>query len=180
MASRSIDDLIPEFRPKARTLLANCLNRGIEMRPNETLRSPFEQGKLWRQSRTKEQVRSKIKELRDAGAPFLAFCIESLGPQSGPEVTKAVPGLSWHQWGEALDSFWVVNGGAEWSTTKKINGLNGYHVYAEEAASIGVTPGGLWPTFKDWPHAQFRSAKSPTVIHSLTEIDQIMKERFGG
>jgi peptidoglycan L-alanyl-D-glutamate endopeptidase CwlK len=180
MPSRDIDDLIPEFRPKARTLLENCRNRGIEMRAYDTLRSPFEQGKIWRQSRTKEQVRAKIKELRDAGAEFLAFCIESVGPQSGREVTKAPPGLSWHQWGEAFDSFWVVNGAAVWSTTKKINGLNGYHVYAEEAEKIDLTPGGLWPTFKDWPHAQFRSAKSPTAVHSLTDIDQIMRERFGG
>jgi hypothetical protein len=44
MPSRDIDDLIPDFRPKARTLLANCRNRGLEMRAYETLRSPFEQG----------------------------------------------------------------------------------------------------------------------------------------
>ncbi len=111
-----------------------------------------------------------IPEFRpNAGAEFLAFCIESVGPQSGPEVTKAPPGLSWHQWGEAFDSFWVVNGDAEWSTTRKINGLNGYHVYAEEAAKIGVTPGGLWTTFKDChthnldpPNVQLRSTHSPT------------------
>jgi peptidoglycan L-alanyl-D-glutamate endopeptidase CwlK len=180
MASSNIDDLIPEFRPKAKTLLANCRNRGIEMRAYETLRSPFEQGKIWRQSRTKGKVQAKIQELRDAGAEFLAFCIESVGPQSGPHETDAPPGLSWHQWGEAFDSFWLVNGDAEWSSTRKINGLNGYHVYAEEAAKLDLTPGGLWPTFKDWPHAQFRSASSPTAVLSLTDIDQIMKERFGG
>jgi peptidoglycan LD-endopeptidase CwlK len=180
MPSSKIDELIPEFRPTAVTLLANCISRGIEMRPYQALRSPFEQGKLWRQSRTTEQVKKKIKEFRDAGATFLAECIESVGPQSGPHETNSPPGLSWHQWGEAFDSFWVVNGGSEWSTERKINGLNGYRVYAEEAAKLGLTPGGLWPNFKDWPHVQLKSAGSPTAVHSLTEIDQIMKERFGG
>jgi peptidoglycan LD-endopeptidase CwlK len=180
MPSRDIDDLIPEFRPKARTLLANCKNRGIEMRAYETLRSPFEQGKIWRQSRSKEQVQRKIKELRDAGADFLAFCIESVGPQSGRHVTDAPPGLSWHQWGEAFDSFWAVNGDAEWSTTRKINGLNGYRVYAEEAAKLDLTPGGLWSSFRDWPHVQLKSARSPAAVLAITEINRIMRERFGG
>lgn len=179
MPSRNIDDLVPELRPMARTLLQNCRARGIEMRPYETLRSPIEQGIIWRQSRTTEQIRAKILELRDAGAEYLAFCIQSVGPQSGRHVTDAPPGLSWHQWGEAFDSFWVVNGAAEWSTTRKINGLNGYHVYADEAERLGLTAGGLWPRFKDWPHVQLKSAKSPREIFTITEINQTMRERFG-
>jgi peptidoglycan L-alanyl-D-glutamate endopeptidase CwlK len=180
MPSRNINDLIPELRPKARTLLENCRDRGIEMRIYETLRSPFEQGKIWRQSRTREQVQRKVRELQDAGAEFLAFCIESVGPQSGRHVTDAPPGLSWHQWGESFDSFWVVNSAAEWSPSKKIDGLNGYRVYAEEAEQLGLTAGGLWATFKDWPHVQLRSARSPAAARTLTEIDRIMREKFGG
>ncbi len=179
MPSRNIDDLISELRPNARTLLQNCRARGIEMRPYETLRPPIEQGKLWRQSRTREQVQAKILELRNAGAEFLAFCIESVGPQSGRHVTDAPPGLSWHQWGEASDFFWVVNGAAEWSTTRKINGLNGYRVYAEEAEQLGLTAGGLWPRFKDWPHVQLQSASDPNKLFTLVQIDQTMRERFG-
>jgi peptidoglycan LD-endopeptidase CwlK len=179
MPSRAIDDLVAELRPMARTLIQNCRARGIEMRPYETLRTPLEQGKIWRQSRTREQVQAKIREFRNAGAEFLAFCIESVGPQSGRHVTDAPPGLSWHQWGEAFDSFWVVNGAAEWSTTKKINGLNGYRVYAEEAERLGLTAGGLWPSFKDWPHVQLKSAKSPKNSFTIAEIDRRMRDRFG-
>jgi len=179
MPSRNIEDLVPELRPMARTLIENCRARGIEMRIYETLRTPLEQGKIWRQSRTREQVQAKILELRNAGADFLAFCIENVGPQSGRHVTDAPPGLSWHQWGEAFDSFWVVNGAAEWSTSRKINGLNGYHVYAEEAERLGLTAGGLWPRFKDWPHAQLKSERGPQKLFSIAQIDQTMRRRFG-
>src|SRR5918911_2716907 len=176
MPSRDLNDLVPELRDQARVLLERCRGRGIEMRPYDTLRDPFEQAKIWRQSRTREQVTRKIQEFRGAGADFLAFCLESVGPQSGRHVTNAPPGLSWHQWGESFDSFWVIDGQAEWSTTRKVNGLNGYRVYAEEGQAIGLTAGGLWPSFKDWPHIQLRGARSPEALHSIREIDEIMRE----
>lgn len=179
MASRSLDDLIPEMKSKAEILIRNCRNRGFEMRPSATLRSPLEQAKLWRQSRAREEVNAKISEFKAAGANFLAFCLESAGPQSGADVTGSPPGFSWHQWGEALDCFWVLNGKAEWSTTKKVNGLNAYQVYADEAEKLGLTAGGHWARRKDWPHSQLSKAGSPKGVHSILEIDRIMKERFG-
>ena len=101
-----------------------------------------------------------------------------LRSQSGRHVTDAIPGLSWHQWGEAFDSFWVVDGEAEWSTTREINGLNGYRVYAVEAERLGLTAGGHWTNFKDWPHVQLRSASSPKSVFTIQEIDREMRERF--
>jgi peptidoglycan L-alanyl-D-glutamate endopeptidase CwlK len=95
----NMNDLIPEFRQKAEALLEKCAQRGVEMRPYCTLRSPFEQAKLWRQSRTWEEVQTKIAELKAAGANFLVFCFERVGPQNGRHVTNALPGFSWHQWG---------------------------------------------------------------------------------
>jgi len=180
MPSRKIEDLVPELQPLARTLLEKCHARGIEMRPCATLRDPFEQARLWRQSRSKAKVHAKIAELRSRDAEFLAFCLESVGPQpTGDEVTGSVPGLSWHQWGEAMDCFWLVNGDDEWSPDLKINGLNGYRVYAAEAKQMGLTAGGLWPNFKDWPHVQLKPNKSPESVMSIIDIDRIMNERFG-
>lgn len=95
-------------------------------------------------------------------------------------MTNAPPGYSWHQWGEAVDSFWVVGGTAEWSSAKKIEGVNGYQVYAEEASNLGLDAGGLWKSLKDWPHVQLRPAGSPAKALSLAEINGEMKKRFGG
>ncbi len=175
----SLNDLTPEFRVQVETLVQHARAAGAEMRPYFTIRDPFQQARLWRQSRSSEEIAHKVAELRAAQAPFLADCIMSVGPQHGDPVTKAIPGLSWHQWGEAVDCFWVVNGGAEWSTAKKIAGVNGYHVYADAAAAAGLTPGGHWSSFKDWPHVQMRAAGSPLSVMSLADIDREMRARFG-
>ena len=120
-----LNQLVPEFTSKVQELLQRCQQQNIIMRPYFTIRDPFTQGKLWRQSRSTEQIRQKISDLKSKGADFLAFCIESVGPQSGDPVTNAIPGLSWHQWGEAVDCFWLVDNEVEWSTRRLIDGQNG-------------------------------------------------------
>jgi hypothetical protein len=177
--SRDMNLLIDTFRLKVEGVLERCAARGTPMRPYYTIRSPFQQAILWRQSRTREEVDARVAELQDQSAPFLADCLTRVGPQQGPPRTNAIPGLSWHQWGEAVDCFWLVDNAAEWSSKKKINGVNGYQIYAEEAQSAGLTAGGLWTSFKDWPHIQLRADSSPLKTMSLMEIDAEMKQRIG-
>ncbi|MGH7788121.1 MAG: M15 family metallopeptidase [Candidatus Binatia bacterium] len=179
MPSRKISDLVPAMRGPATTLVQRCAAKGVEMRVSATLRDPFEQARLWRQSRAIEEIKARIKELKQAGGPFLAHCLESVGPQSGKKVTGAVPGFSWHQWGEAMDVFWVVNGAAEWSSSKKVNGVNGYQLYAAEAVKLGLDAGGLWNSLKDWPHVQLQKASSPAKLFSVVDIDRAMAKKFG-
>lgn len=171
--------LVPEFRKKVEALVANCAKRGIEMRPNEALRDPWRQARLWRQSRAIQEITAAIGKLQSDGAPYLAGILTAIGPQHGPNVTNSLPGFSWHQWGEACDCFWVVDGHAEWNTVKKIDGQNGYRVYAEEAGKLGLDAGGLWTSFKDWPHVQFQPAASPRKLFSVAEIDTKMRARWG-
>lgn len=171
--------LLPELQAKSAQLVDHCSQRGFEMRPNNGLRDPFEQARLWRQSRSIEEIQGKLQSFRAAGATFLAHCIESVGPQHGDHVTDAPPGYSWHQWGEALDCFWLLDGKAVWSTTKLVNGENAYKVYALEATKVGLFAGGNWSKFKDWPHVQLREAASPDKKLSVLEIDRAMRERFG-
>jgi peptidoglycan LD-endopeptidase CwlK len=171
--------LTPEFNEKALKSISICKEHGIEMRPFCTIRDPFDQARLWRQSRTKEEIAVKINKLKKAGANFLLYCLESVGPQFGRHTTNALPGFSWHQWGEAIDCMWIVENKAEWSFQKKRGDLNGYRHYAEIAAGFGLTPGGIWKRFKDWPHVQLRAASSPAKIMTIVEINREMKKRFG-
>ena len=169
----------PALKGKALTLIEKCKQRGAEMRANAGLRSPLEQARLWRQSRTTEAINQKISLLRRAGADYLATCIEKVGPQFGKPVTNAIPGYSWHQWGQALDFFWVVHGKAVWDTDLLIDGVNGYQVLAEEATRLDLTPGGYWTSFKDWPHIQLPHEDNPDDVYTLAEINAKMRERFG-
>ncbi len=178
--SRDLNDLVFDFKTQVIELLRLCDESGYEMRPFFTLRTPFEQAKLWRQSRTTQQIQEKTNMLNSNGARFLAHCIESVGPQNGRHVTNAIPGFSWHQWGEAVDCFWLLDGAAEWSRRKKVNGNNGYAEYALHAKEIGLTAGGYWSSFKDWPHVQLRSESNPGRVYSLEQINQKMSSRFGG
>jgi peptidoglycan LD-endopeptidase CwlK len=166
------------FRMGVIALIQNCLSRGVEMRPNEGLRAPAQQARYWRQSRSREEINRKINELRSSGADFLSNCIEQVGPQHGPHVTNAIPGYSWHQWGEALDCFWVVDDRAVWDLKTEVNGVNGYMVYASEAKKLGMDAGYYWHSFRDAPHVQFRKEANPAAVFSLSDINRIMAERF--
>jgi len=177
--SRDLNLLLAAFREPVERLLESCAVSGYTMRAYFTVRSPFEQAKLWRQSRSREEIAEKLQWLRQNGGSFVAHCIESVGPQYGPHVTNAVPGLSWHQWGEAVDCFWLLDGKAEWSTRKQVEGVNGYRNYAGLAAQAGLTAGGHWRSFKDWPHVQYRAESNPGRLYSLEEIDREMRQRFG-
>jgi Fungal chitosanase of glycosyl hydrolase group 75/D-alanyl-D-alanine carboxypeptidase len=179
MAAR-LTDLVPSFREKIGQLLQKCSTKGVTMVPSEAVRSPHQQAIYWRQSRSTSEINSAIAMLRNEGAPYLADVLEGVGPHHGDEVTKVLPGNSWHQWGEAIDCFWEVDGQAEWSTTKKINGINGFQLYAEEAKGLGLDPGLLWRSFKDAPHVQLRSTANPRASGlNWSAIDAAMRERFG-
>ena len=177
--SRDLNDLVPELKSKVESLLLMTEDAGYTMRPFFSLRTPFDQAKLMRQSRSIEEINYQLSKFKNAGADFLAHCLESVGPQNGNHVTNAPPGYSWHQWGEGLDCFWLVDGKAVWSTRKKINGNNGYRIYADLAVSLGLTAGGFWSSFKDWPHVQLRKESGPKVVFSMTQIDKEMSNLFG-
>lgn len=170
-----IDKLITPFRLKVEELLVACRDHGVEMVPYCAIRSPYEQARLWRQSRSTQVVKANIRDLENQGATFLAQCLESVGPQDPAEhVTNAIPGLSWHQWGEAVDCFWEVDGKAIWSTSQKIDGVNGYQVYRQQAERLGLRSGASW---RDYPHVQFQQDRKPLI--SIVEIDHAMRDRFG-
>jgi len=177
--SSILDKIDPTLKEKYLVLIERCNARGVEIRSTQGLRDPFEQAVLWRQSRSTAVVNAKIEEFTNNGAPFLAHCLSSVGPQHGDHATNTPPGISWHQWGEAIDSVWIVDGHAEWSTEKLVEGVNGYKVYAEEAEAMALTAGGHWTSFKDWPHVQLRAASNASSVMPIAEINDEMFRRFG-
>jgi len=171
--------LVPEFREKVEQLLLNCKKLDLDFRPSEGLRSPFVQARYWRRSNVAEKVNAEIASLKSAGANYLAFCLESVGPQpTGAWLTNAIPGYSWHQWGEAVDCLWYVDDSIVPRADAVIHGQKGYEVYATEARKLGLDSGYFWKTVKDPDHVQLRAAGSPASLYSLLEIDKEMQKRF--
>lgn len=169
----SFSDLDPEFGETAAEVIEACEHRGVTLVPYTGVRTPWEQARLWRQSRSTATVNAAINRLIAGGGSFLAQVLQDVGPiPTGPKVTNALPGYSWHQWGEGLDCYWQVGGKPEW------NDLRGYKVYAEEATVRGLTAGGYWTSLQDWPHIQ-KQSRSPAAIHSMNEINGRMIELFG-
>lgn len=177
--SREVSLLVPEFRSKLEQLLENCLQRGITMNPYFTLRTPQEQGSVWRQGRTQTDAELKAMALDHAGAPFLAQCIRENQPKETNLITNALPGFSWYQWGEACDCVWVDNNKKlNWNPIQKINGVNGYQLFAEEAVKLGLSPGGYWEKKPEWPHVELRPRPNPVSYYTTQEINAEMEKRF--
>lgn len=180
--ARDLNLLDADFQDKVEKLLAACEKRGVTMKPFYTLRSVYDQAKLYRQSRSFTEIKHAADRLKELGAPWLSEVLLGVGAQNGRWATNALPAFSWHQHGLAVDCYWLVNGNAEWSTTKKIGGVNGYEIYAEEAQKLGLESGHLWRS-KDSVHVQATSGSVTDMINSgqLTyqSLDEKMKEMFG-
>lgn len=169
---RDVQLLVPEFRVKVEKLYGDLLRDGHHLRPFFTLRTPWDQARLWRQSRITAEIHEQIRRLVNAGAPWLAHVLNVVGPQQGRWATNAVPGLSWHQHGEAVDSFVLEQGRAIWSRRHP-----GYEAYAKRAREMGMEAGFFW-THQDAVHVQMRAGR---VLDRYTwpELDALLKERFG-
>lgn len=184
---KSINDrlsqLTPDFRKQLETLLANCESRGIEMIPYFTLRDVRTQAKLYRQSRSFEEIKKAHEFLLSVGAEYLANVLMEVGAQNGKWATNALPGFSWHQHKLAVDCYWKLNDRANWSVSfKNSNGLNGYQVYAEEAKKLGLVSGYYW-RHKDSVHVQQPCTSVKNLIRkgelTYKELDFKMFILFG-
>lgn len=177
--SRRKEDLDPLFREKVEETIEITLDAGFVPVIFFTLRTPFTQAKLYRATRGTAQIQAKASKLLKAGAPFLAHVLESVGPQYPPpgtrgNLTNALPGYSWHNWGLACDCFIKdANGKAIWKAKHP-----GYKVYAEAAKSIGLTSGYYWKDPVDSPHIQMPNY-GVRKEYSTAEIDSRMEKLFG-
>lgn len=145
------------FSIKLQNLLNICEKEGIIMKPYSGFRSLTDQAKIWRQSRSTTEVNDEINKLNTNGAPYLASVIQNVGPQKmGPELTNAIPGYCWHNYGQAMDCYLEENGQANWNGEAQ-----GYKVYGQLAAESGLKWGG---DFGDWDHVQLNQKEVPDIL----------------
>jgi peptidoglycan L-alanyl-D-glutamate endopeptidase CwlK len=160
--SADLSDLKPEFRAKVTAGLAALAREGLHFKPYFTLRDPIVQAGLWRQSRSATVVQDQIGELRRLHCDFMVECFAKAGATEGKWATNALPGLSWHQYGEAVDCFLVdATGQPDWESPK-------YARFGQIGDANGMWWGGH---FGDNDHWQNRKTEPPAAFGSLKEIN---------
>ena len=161
--------LDPAFRLKVEHTLTACEVAGFHLRVTYGPRSPVDQAKLWRRSRSSAEVRDALTVMRGKGALWLASMLEGVGPQpSGAWATNALPGQSWHQHGLAVDVVWLVNGAAVWTTGPG----SGYDAWRTIGTANGLHRGPV----SDWAHMQGPPEGGPRM--GWPELDRAMRERW--
>ena len=157
MTQFSYNDLTPSLVVIIQNLLPTLQAQGLTFIPYYGLRPLSSQAILWRQSRPTEEVQNQIDTWRSQGCNCLADALDSVGPQEGPHVTDALPGYSWHNWGQAVDCYYELDGQPCWDGDNPA-----YQTYARTAEGLGLTAGYNF-TFKDPGHLQLQKEEIPTI-----------------
>jgi len=173
MASRSLDDLVPEVKEKAEKVLEVCRAIELGLLIYCTLRTLEEQSKLYRQSRSWQEIKTKILKYKGRGFSFLADILDGVGPCSGPHVTNAGPGESWHNYAEAWDAVPLLGGKPAW---KYSDGKEPWDAYGECVVQVGMDWAGNWSTFRERPHAQLRPGSNPLKAMTSDRIHDILSQ----
>lgn len=166
--------LIPDFRKKVSAVIAACKARNVRMEVLTTLISPLEQAALWKQGRTATDAELKALALDNAGAHYLASLIRQAQPKETNLVTDALPGCSWHQWGEAACCVWIdKRNKLNWSPHARegFNPYNGYDILAEEAAKVEIIHGNSFDNVKEgWTLLQYGPNKRRTMSTLFSKL----------
>ena len=177
--ARDVSLLWDPFEAKVWALLARCEALGHPMRPYFTRRDPWEQARLWRQSRTRARITRAADMLTRAHAPWLAQVLWAVGPQSGAWATNALPGQSWHQHSRAVDCAALVDLDGDGDLDFQWDAdAEAYRVYAEEARALGLTAGYDWRS-RDAVHVQWDGGKVLDA-YDWRELDTIMRWFYEG
>ena len=158
MASRDLNGLVPTLKMKHAALVAEL---SFPILTYCTGRSAEEQSKLWRQSRSMDTILAKEKVLIKYDHIELARILIEVGPHTGPHVTHAGPGESWHQYWMAFDAVPMIHGKPAWNY-KKNEGV--WSELGSVATNLGINWGGNWKRPKDYPHCQIATTSNPLKI----------------
>jgi len=143
---------------------------GVDIVPYMGLRTISHQNTLFRQSRSLDEIEKKIALLRKNGAPYLADQLAATAPATGKQVTNVPGGLSWHNWGLAID-FYVPgpSGMPVWDGKDPL-----YAAAGKVAIGLGLTWGGKFKSFPDYGHVQMPSQEI-TDKYSYAQVDDHFK-----
>lgn len=173
MGNKCIDQLVPEAREKAERVVDVCRQVGFDLLIYCSLRTLEDQARLYRQSRSWPEIKEKILKLKDRGFGFLADVIDAAGPCSGPHVTNAASGESWHNYAQAWDAVPLIGGKPAWNY---LQAKAEWDAYGECVRQVGMVWAGDWVSFREYPHAQLRPGGNPLSEKDPDKIRQMLVE----
>lgn len=185
MASRKLEDLVPEMQEKAQAVIEYCLNLEVEINIYCTLRSLEEQASLFMQSRTEFEIADKKNRYINRGYTFLADIFDNVPHkivQLGKHVTNCGPGESFHNYREAWDAApttsdgnldGIANGKIIWDYNKN---KADWDIYGQAVVDCGLIWAGNWTSFKELPHAQLREGGNPLKSYTPDKIHEILTQ----
>jgi len=184
LSSRSTDHLTKDTFDAAAAMSVIAELDGLDILICSTYRDPWEQARLFRQSRPLVEIERTAYRLRRGSNPEMADVLMEVGPRYGRHVTNAAPGESWHQWGRALDAVpWLDSKTLAWSADSSNDAQyerarNLWMIYGNAVRQAGMVWGGDWIQ-GDRPHCQIMETRSNPlwVLSDKTKAD--WAERMG-
>ena len=170
--SRDLQHLVLEARVKALEVIRLCASMGVEVLVTCTYRSPEEQARIYRRSRTRGEIEQKAQRLERRGFPFLGEILMGVGPQRGilgRHRTKAGPGESFHPLREALDVVPLIGGKPEWDEDAEE-----WQIYGTCCREVGLRWAGDWKGFPEFPHAQLSQSSNPLNAMTPDQVEDRM------
>lgn len=182
--TRDLHALTEEMLEKVMKVLDLTNNHGLDVLGIDSYRDPWTQARLYRKSRSRQEIEEKIDHLQSDGFPRLAAIIAFVGPQDGEygkHVTNAAPGESWHQFGEAWDAcpmfdskrlLWEIKSGSPEFTRANII----WGTFGQCVREAGLIWAGDWTSFKEKPHCQLRTGQNPLDTFNPDEVERWAKD----
>jgi len=164
-----VNALEKEMQQPVLDFVQKCMDQSILVQPYLGRRTIQYQNLLYTQTRSPSDIQKKAYALRVQGMPYLADQLQQTKPQDGLRVTNAVGGLSWHNWGLAVD-FFVHNGDGKPQWKKSL-----YPEAGLIAKDLGFTWGGDFKKMPDFGHIQW-PCKEVLEIHSPQHVNDFFEE----
>ena len=176
---RSLSVLRDDFRKPFETVLASFeIRSDHELLVTCTRRTPAEQARIYRSSRSFVQITRKAERLVTANFKELADILLSVGPvpgKLGRHRTMAGPGESWHQYDEAADVVLVIDGKLVWDDGATDLDEELWELYGSLCKEQGLQWAGFWTNFREMPHCQLRQGGNPLRILDLDDVLQMVE-----
>lgn len=181
--TRDLSALDPEMRRRVERRNRIMAETGVTILGLDTYRDPFEQARLYRTSRTLDQILTKKRQLTRDGFPFLANILSSVGPQAGKlgaHVTNAGPGESWHQYGLAQDACPVLRGVLLWDYDQRLQEVEDlWQQFGEACREAELVWAGDWVRMRERPHAQMPLSDAQPLELLIPAMIMDRAERMG-